>query len=78
MDGQRNELILVVLATLTGSSRLILVGLVTLTGSSRLILVGLATLTGSSRLRKKKSHLGQDISIYLVLWIEDLLKYAWL
>jgi hypothetical protein len=33
-DGRRNELILVVLATLTGSSRLILVVLATLTGSS--------------------------------------------
>jgi hypothetical protein len=51
MDGQRNEFILVVLATLTGSSRFILVVLATLTGSSRLILVVLATLTGSSRLR---------------------------
>jgi hypothetical protein len=48
---QRNTLILVGLATLTGSSRLILVGLATLTSSSRLILVGLTTLTGSSRLR---------------------------
>ncbi len=37
-------LILVGLATLTGSSRLILVGLATLTGSSRLILVGLDNL----------------------------------
>ena len=42
--------ILVVLATLTGSSRLILVVLATLMGSSWLILVVLATLTGSSRL----------------------------
>ncbi len=46
---QRNTLILVGLATLTGSSRLILVGLATLTGSSRLILVRLATQTSSSR-----------------------------
>jgi hypothetical protein len=48
-DGQRNEFILVGLATLMGSSRFILIGLATLTGSSRFILVGLATLTGSSR-----------------------------
>ncbi len=34
-DRQRNEFILVGLATLTGSSRFILVGLATLTGSSR-------------------------------------------
>ncbi len=46
----KDTLILVGLATLTGSSRLILVGLATLTGSSKLILVGLATLMGSSRL----------------------------
>ncbi len=49
-QSQRNELILIGLTTLTGSSRLILVRLATLTGSSRLILVGLATLPGSSRL----------------------------
>jgi hypothetical protein len=35
MDGQRVKLILVVLATLTGSSMFILFGLATLTGSSR-------------------------------------------
>ncbi len=43
-DRQRNKLILVGLATVTGFSRLILVGLATLTGPSRLILVGLGNL----------------------------------
>ncbi len=44
LQPMRSKCILVVLATLTGSSRLILVVLATLTGSSRLILVGLGNL----------------------------------
>jgi hypothetical protein len=55
-DRQRNEFILVGLATLTGSSRLILPGLATLTGSSRLTLFYSTLLTLTNRQKDRQRH----------------------